>query len=144
KTGFKTGLIRPVPITRPMLAVLKEMQRRRTDQSPDVLVFPSPYGNQPFAVSTIMRFIRFALKWPIKVHAHGFLATLNGWRRANRYPKEFIDPQFDHLPQGKVNQAYTRDDLMPQRRKMMEDWGDFCARTEPPAGNVIKMRTAKS
>src|SRR5215813_8183975 len=47
KTGFKTGKIRPVPITRPMLAVLEEMQRRRTDQSPDALVFPSSYGNQP-------------------------------------------------------------------------------------------------
>ena len=144
KTGFKTGLVRAVPITRPMLAVLEEMQRRRTDPSPDALAFPSPYGNQPFAVSTIMRFIRFALKWPIRVHAHGFRTTLNDWRRANGYPKELIDAQLDHLPEGKVEQAYTRDDLMPQRRQMMEAWGAFCDRKKPPAGNVIKLRMAKA
>jgi integrase len=128
-----------------MLAVLEEMQRRRADQSPDALVFPSPYGNQEMAVSTIMRHIRFALKWPIKVHAHGFRTTLNSWRAANTdYPYELVQRQFDHLPEGKVNQAYTRDDLMPRRRQMMEAWGAFCERTEPPAGNVIKMRAAKS
>jgi integrase len=146
KTGFKTGEVRRVPITRPMLAVLEEMRRRRTDQSPDALVFPSPYGNQPFAVSTIMRFIRFALKWQIKVHAHGFRTTLNDWREANTgYSEKLVKLQLDHLPEGKLAQAYTRDDFLPQRRKMMEDWGAFCARTEPPAGNnVIKMRMAKS
>ena len=143
KTGFKTGLIRSVPITRPMLAVLEEMQRRRKDESPDALAFPSPYGNQVFAVTTIMRFIRFALRWPIKVHAHGFRTTLNDWRRANSYPKDLIDAQFDHLPEGKVDQAYTRDDLMPQRRKMMEAWGAFCDRTEPYRDNVINMQMAK-
>jgi integrase len=145
KTGFKTGEIRAVPITRPMLAVLDEMQRRRTDPSDDALVFPSPGSNQEMAVSTIMRHIRKSLKWPIKVHAHGFRTTLNAWRQANTdYSEEDIKPQFDHLPQGKVAQAYHPNQITPRRRQMMEAWGAFCERTEPPAGNVIKMRAVKS
>jgi integrase len=143
KTGFKTGKVRPIPITKPMMAVLEEMQRRRTDPSSDALVFPSPHGNQPFAVSTMMRFIKFGLKWPTKVHAHGFRSTLNDWRRANDYSKDVIDAQLDHLPEGKVNQAYTRDDLMPKRRAMMEAWGEYCGRPEPFTDNVINKRKAK-
>lgn len=142
KTGFITGEVRRIPITKPMMAVLEEMQRRRTNHSPDALAFPSPYGNQPFAVGTIARFIRLALKWPAEIDAHGFRTTLNDWRRANssRYSKELIDEQLDHKPKGKVDQAYADDDLLEQRRPMMEAWGAFCERTEPPADNVVTMR----
>jgi integrase len=40
KTGYRNGKVRPIPITEPMLAVLEEMAKRRTDQSPDAIVFP--------------------------------------------------------------------------------------------------------
>jgi integrase len=143
KTGYKTGLIRAVPITKPMLCVLKEMERRHPDRSPGDLVFSSPSGGK-FNENTVARFVRTSLKWPTKVTPHGFRSSLNDWRRANGYPKELIDVQLDHLPDGKVEQAYTRDDLMPERRKMMEAWGAFCDRPGPYSDNVVDLRKAKA
>jgi integrase len=52
KTGHLKDQVKPVPITPPMLAVLKEMQRRRKDDAPDALVFPSPRGGAEYQLQT--------------------------------------------------------------------------------------------
>jgi integrase len=139
-----------VPITKPMWAVLAEMKRRDPDCRPDALIFPSPRGGGtrggnwhstglPFEVNTVARFIRESLKWPTEITPHGFRSTLTDWCRANQHSMDFIDMQVGHLPRGKVAQAYMRDQLVNQRRPMMEAWGEYCSHPAPEpiaAGNV--------
>ena len=94
--------------------------------------------------STLGNFVREMMRWPIKVTAHGFRATFTDWARANEYPPDWIDAQLDHLPQGKMRQAYIRDDLLPERRKMMEAYDAYASRPEPHADNVVTLRKVKA
>jgi integrase len=174
KTGYVTDAVLPRPITKPMLSVLEEMQRRRTDMSPDALIFPSPYrgtpavrrkgrkphaelgpntkvaanGSAPFDLNAAAGFIRKSLKWEIKIVPHGFRSTLVDWSRANRFPGELVHRQTDHVLGGKVIQAYGHDLLLEERRGMMELWAEYCACPAPtPAtapANVTQLSKARA
>jgi len=144
KTGRIHGRVCRRPITPSMRAVLTALGRRHPNHSRDDLIFPSDMGGE-IHESTLGNFVRETMRWQMKITAHGFRTTLNDWRRANGYSEEFFDVQVDHLPKGKVRQAYTQDDLLPERKKMMEKYDAYASRPEPPAGNnIIKMRMAKS
>ena len=143
KTGHLNGKVRSVPITPPMLAVLKEMQRRSIDHAHDALVFPSPHGG-PLEQSSCSQFLRNTLKWKSpKIDVHGFRSTLVDWCRANEFPEHLIKRQLDHVIGGKVDQAYGHDQHIEERRAMMRLWGDYCAQPEPePAtgtDNVVQI-----
>src|SRR5262249_31405701 len=128
KTGHLNGKVRPVPITKPMLDVIKQMQKKDIDQSPNALVFPSPHGG-PLDQSSCSQFLRNTLKWKSpKIDVHGFRSTLVDWCRAQKiYPEHLIKRQLDHVIGNKVDQAYGHDQHLEQRRAMMEEWGKWCA-----------------
>jgi integrase len=135
------GKIRPIPITKPMLAVIEEMQRRRVNQSSDALVFAGSRRAEVMNVGQTNDFIHRSLKWPTKVTSHGFRSTLRDWTRANGYPPEYWDIQVDHVMGNKVSQAYGHDPLLEQRRRMMEAWGEYCSKPEPEpqSADVVKL-----
>ena len=144
---LKTGYIHEKPLRRPitpsMKAVLTAMERRHPNHSRDDLIFPSVMKGA-INIGTLGRFVRETMRWPIKITAHGFRTTLNDWRRAKQcYRDELWDVQVDHLPKGKVRQAYTDDDLLPQRRKMMEAYHAYASRPEPCSDNVVNLQKAK-
>ena len=145
KEGRKHHTDRPVPITKPMKAVLEEMQRRRTDHAPDALVFPSPQGGA-YTMSSGSHFIKYRLKWKTKITLHGFRDTFKNWARANGFPEHLSEIQLDHvLGKTKSDQAYGRNKLVEQRRVMMEQWGEFCSNPpEPVTGaNVLSLAERK-
>ena len=137
KTGPLFNKVRAIPITKPMLAVLDQMQLRRTDPSPDAFIFPSPYTGTAYTRIQVGRALE-KIKWKIKITPHGFRATLQAWAQASGYDPLLVDRQFDHAPLGSVRQAYdsvTRiwaiDPTIEPRREMMEAWGAYCNRIEP-------------
>jgi integrase len=141
KTGHRHGKTCRRPITKSMMDVLRIMERRY--HSPDDLVFPSDYASQ-LSVPTLRATIA-GLGWPINITTHGFRSTFTDWARARRYPRDWIDAQLDHLPPGQVWQAYARDDLLSERRNMMQEYDAYASRPEPHAGlNVIPMRRANA
>jgi integrase len=142
KTGRLNGEVKPVPITKPMRAVLDEMQRRRKDDSPDALVFPNPW-DRDYSISSCSQFIRSTLKWERKVVIHGFRSTFVDWARANRFPSHLIDLQLDHVLGNKVGQAYGHDKMIEQRRGMMELWGEWCSGPPKPATGTNVLSLAK-
>jgi hypothetical protein len=77
----------------------------------------------------------------MKITAHGFRSTLTDWGRAHGHSMDLIDMQVGHIPHGKVSQAYARDQLVNERRPMMEAWGDYCSRSapEPVEGSNISV-----
>jgi integrase len=58
---------------------------------------------------------------------HGFRTTLSGWGVANGYDGETVEMCIAHDNRGKVRKAYQRDDLLKQRRKIMQAWSDYVA-----------------
>jgi integrase len=137
--------VKPVPITPPMLAVLKEMQRRRKDDAPDALVFPSPRGGAEYQLSTCSQFIVVTLKWEAKVTVHGFRSTFVDWARTNGFQDYLYKLQLDHVLGNKVGQAYGHNKLVEERRAMMRQWGDYCSRPAPElkAGKVFDLSSKR-
>jgi integrase len=145
KHGRRKGKVRPVPITKSMMAVLDDMQQRRIDLSPDGLVFPSSRTGETIKTSTPAVFISNILKWETKITPHGFRSTLRDWIRAETNFKDVLwKAQVDHqLGDGTAtDEAYGRDLLLEQRRSMMEMYDEYCSRPrpEPKVGTVIKLK----
>jgi integrase len=141
KTGHIHGESRRRPITPSMRAVLTAMERRHPNHSPDDLIFPATIGGQIDTGS--LRRVVDRMGWSIEITAHGFRTTFNDWRRGNSYSDNLYDEQLDHLAKGKVAQAYERDDLLPERKKMMEAYDAYASRPEPYSDNVVDLRKAK-
>jgi integrase len=139
KTGRRHGKTCRRPITKSMMDILRIMERR--DHSSDDLVFPSDYSGQ-LNVETL-RNLLVGLGRP-NITTHGFRSTFTDWARTKGYSLDLIDAQLDHLLPGKVRQAYARDDLLAERRKMMKEYDAFASSPEPHAGNVIPMRKASA
>jgi integrase len=136
---------REIPVTAPMLTVLEEMQRRRTDKDdPKALVFPSPLGG-PHNEGSCAQFMQHTLKWEIYINVHGFRSTLRDWCRANEYPSHLWDIQVDHVLGDRTSQSYGPDPMIEQRRRMMAAWGEYCARPAPVPGitNVAQIKEAR-
>jgi integrase/transcriptional regulator with XRE-family HTH domain len=138
----------PIPITKPMLAILGEMQKIRINPAPDGVVFPSfdapgsrRLCDRPLTISSAMNVHRHLLKWSIQITTHGFRSTLKDWWRANRFPMDWYEIQVDHVLGNKSKQAYGHDPMTEERRGLMELWGEYCSRTapEPQGGHVVKL-----
>jgi integrase len=147
KNGKRKGnKVRPVPITKSLDKVLDEMEERRTDPSPDALVFPSPRTGREIKTSSPANFIVGTLKWEIKITPHGFRSTLRDWMRAEvrDFKEVFWKAQVDHqLGDGTATDgAYGHNLLLEQRRPLMQMWDDYCARPQPPpkkSGKILKL-----
>src|SRR5262249_20736087 len=131
KMGYKHHTDLSRPITKEMLAILEEMQARRTDQSPDALVFLSPRG-RAFNDTAPHSFFRFSFKWdatPFDIH--GFRSTLVDWCRKRKYTRELFDRQFDHVLGNRTGQSYGHDILLEERRQMIAEWCRYCSEPAP-------------
>jgi integrase len=74
--------------------------------------------------------------------AHGFRATFKTWasERTN-FPRELAEAALAHVLDDKTESAYQRGDLLEKRRRLMDAWGEFCAKPAP-AGTVVNLRQA--
>ena len=57
--------------------------------------------------------------------AHGFRTSFKGWAAAKGYDDKWSEIQLAHEVGNAVQQAYDREQLVDQRRGMMQDWADF-------------------
>ena len=57
--------------------------------------------------------------------AHGFRTSFKGWATAQGYDDKWSEIQLAHEVGNAVQQAYDREQLIEQRRKMMQEWADF-------------------
>ena len=142
KAGHLKGAIRAVPISKPMLAVLEDMQERYPKAKPDDLIFPGRSRFGGLARGVINGFIKGSLRWDVHITPHGFRATFKAWSRAQRPPYSplFVERQFDHVVRGIDYSAqgvagyddHDRPEMTDPtiegkgaRRKMMEHYGRY-------------------
>ena len=57
--------------------------------------------------------------------AHGFRTAFKGWATAHGYDDKWSEIQLAHDIGNAVQQAYDREQLIEQRRKMMQKWAGF-------------------
>ena len=120
---IKAGKEHRVPLTPAALALLGDPGK------PEALVFPAPSDpKKPMSDMTLTAVLRRMGRGDLT--AHGFRSTFRDWAgETTAHPREVIEAALAHRLRDKAEAAYARGDLFVKRRRLMEDWADFLAKS---------------
>lgn len=135
---MKAGREHRAPLSATALAVLAKM--RPDDAAPCEWVFPGGKAGRPLSGMALLMLLRRMGRGDLT--AHGFRSTFREWTaEATGYPREVAELALAHVNKDRVEAAYQRGDLFEKRRRLMEDWGQFCDKPALPA-EVLALRRA--
>jgi integrase len=118
----KTQTDHIVPLSRQALVILTEIRLVTGDH---VHVFPSPRGDRPMSENAL-RMALIALGFGESQSAHGFRAMARTILDEElKYPFHIIEQQLAHAVRDPMGRAYNRTTHLPERREMMQAWGDY-------------------
>lgn len=123
-----------VPLSTKALALL----RVQKEAFPKGFVFPGMKEGKPLSDMSLTAVLRRMEQNEITVH--GFRSTFRDWAaESTAYPSEMVEMALAHTINNKVEAAYRRGDLFEKRRRLMQDWCDFC--DTKLTGEVIPIRS---
>jgi integrase len=144
---MKGGKVHRAPLSPAALAVLEEV--RPLGGGPDDLVFPGAREGRPLSDVGLSRLVRGMAcdglpegarpRWADHegqaAVPHGFRTSFKGWALAAGWPDPLSELALAHADRDKVRAAYAREDMLAQRRPMMDAWAAHCglAPAEPAA-----------
>jgi integrase len=126
----KTGRDHRVPLSQPVLRIMKAMQEVRDGD----FVFP---GRKPGKHLTVRQPLTLLRRMNVEdATVHGFRSSFRDWAaECTNFTNEVCEAALAHVIDNKVEAAYRRGDLFEKRRKLMEAWATYCA--APKAGKVV-------
>jgi integrase len=136
---MKAGKEHRVPLSQPALAVLQKLNELRASE----FVFPGGKAGKPLSNMALLTTLRRMGRGDLT--AHGFRSTFRDWAaERTTYPGEVAEQALAHSLPSKVEAAYRRSDLFEKRRRLMEDWADFCQGEAATSCRVLPMRDARA
>jgi integrase len=77
------------------------------------------------------------------ITVHGFRSTFRIWAaERTAYPREIAEASLAHTIGNAIERTYQRSSLFDHRRRLMDEWSEFCY-APPPIGAVVPMRGAR-
>lgn len=118
-----------VPLSAETKALIANMKAIATDGE---LIFPGAKEGKPLSDMSLTAVFRRMDRGDLTMH--GFRSTFRDWAaETTDYPHEMQEMALAHTVGDKVEAAYRRGDMLEKRRKMMQDWADYCKeKTEAP------------
>lgn len=94
----------------------------------DDFAFPGGRPGQPLSNMAMLMLLQRMDRDDLTVH--GFRSTFRDWasERTN-FPGEMVEMALAHTIDSKTEAAYRRGDLFEKRRRLMDAWAAFCARS---------------
>lgn len=126
-----------VPLSETAVKLLEGLPRMANTN----LVFPAPRGGalSDMTLTAVLR------RMEVDAVPHGFRSTFKDWAsERTAYPGEMSEMALAHAIGDKVEAAYRRGDMLERRRKMMNDWAEFCGTVTSPAAEVIPIGAARA
>jgi integrase len=110
-----------VPLSERCMEILAVQQEYRTSD----FVFTG-YNRRALDEKALRELLRRRMK--IRVSVHGFRSSFRNWGAHNRPPQErdLLELCLGHKVKGKVEGAYWTDDMLEERRIIMDEWAEFC------------------
>jgi integrase len=72
---------------------------------------------------------------------HGCRSTFRDWAaETTNSPNHVVEMALAHTVGDKVEAAYRRGDLFEKRRRLMDDWARYCARTLSQTASLVRFR----
>jgi integrase len=135
---MKGGREDRVPLSGAGHAVLKGMRAIRDSD----YIFPGRFQGRPVGHAVVRRLAKQAAGADITVH--GLRSTFRDWAaECTSFPREVAEIALAHTVGTDVERAYQRSDLFEKRRRLMDAWAEFCAKTDDdrkvvPIGKRVK------
>lgn len=122
---MKAGRGHRVPLSEPVLAVLRQLAKLRQPDVPGAFVFPG--GKDGKGLSNMAMLVLLRRMGRDDLTVHGFRSTFRDWAaETTSYQREVVEAALAHAITDKVEAAYRRGDLFVKRRRLMDDWAEFC------------------
>jgi integrase len=120
-----------VPLSDAAMEVLAEATKRAGGNDQHAYVFPpDAMPKRPLSDTALIMFLRRQALCGLTVH--GFRSTFRDWAgESTNHPREVVEMALAHRLGDQAERAYARGDLFQKRRRLMDEWAEFCGR---PAG----------
>lgn len=129
ESRMKMGSEHIVPLSDQALAVLADLWKLNPESR---FVFPNSHNPMTFMSENTVLFALYRMGYRSRMTAHGFRSCastiLNERREENGFSSDAIERQLSHTPANKVRAAYHRGEHLPERKRMMQWWGDYIDR----------------
>lgn len=122
----KTKREHRIPLSVAALAILDQARQLGDGKG---LVFPPAKEGKSIAHPTVNRLLK---RLEIDSVAHGFRSSFRSWAAEEGISREVAETCLGHVVGSQVEQAYQRSDLLDQRAKVMERWGQHCGAVPVP------------
>jgi integrase len=127
---MKAGREHRVPLTSAAIKIVQALHECRIND----FVFPGQKRDQPLsnmAMTMLMRRLEFDA-----FTVHGFRSAFRDWcGDKTTFPREVAEAALAHAVGDETERAYRRSDALAKRRKLMQAWDQYLARTK--GENVI-------
>ena len=117
---MKSGKEHRVPLSTRAVDLLCHMAPA-TQAEEDRLVFPGSSGGM-LSENTLNKAVRTL---GFDATSHGFRTSFKEWSLSAAWPDHLSEAQLAHADTNKSRAAYAREDLLEERRPMMEAWAAF-------------------
>ncbi len=103
-------------------------------------VFPARNRRSHLGTSAMLDLLG-RMGWNTKTTTHGIRAAFKTWatERTN-YPREVVELCLSHVQGDPLERAYQRGDILEKRRRLMQEWADYCGTGEQTDSNVVPLR----
>jgi len=123
-----------VPLSRQALEVLRELQALT---GRGALLFPSrSKSTRPISENTIL-YALYRMGYHSRATGHGFRSTASTILNELGFPGDMIERQLAHTSKNKVRAAYNKAQYLPERARMMQQWGDLLDAMASGEGKVV-------
>lgn len=129
---MKAGREHRVPLSPRAVEILKLTRQLGRDW-----LFPGKKGKQMSGMTMAMLLRRADME----VTVHGFRSSFRDWAaETTAYSHEVCEAALAHTVGNKTEAAYRRSDLFEKRRRLMEEWAQYCDRPAAAEGVIIGLR----
>jgi integrase len=127
-----------VPLSDAAIAVLQTMQAVRHSD----YVFPGIRDGRPLSQMAMLMLLRRMKRGDLT--AHGFRSTFRDWAaECTHVENNVVEMALAHAIPSAVEAAYRRGDLFEKRRRLMDDWAEFCAQPSTMPSTIVPIGRRK-
>ena len=126
-----------IPLSEPAVRLLEALRPKAASVDVDGWVFKGERRGSPLSDMTLLTVIRRMNEandepdWVdahgVPVVPHGFRSTFRDWAgESTAHAREVVEHALAHRIPDRAEAAYARGSLFDKRRRLMEDWANYC------------------
>jgi integrase len=130
---MKGGKPHRVPLSRRAMDLLETLPHNGD------LIFPGPKFGRALNINAPRKLL---IGMGHRITVHGFRASFRDWAsERTHFPSEVAEMALAHVVGSKVEQAYRRGDMFEKRRRLMQQWAQYCKAAPAKENNVVGLHS---